>query len=98
MKPDILTSIHDIGLCLKTLVKSRFNKNVKVIYNSTGRYRSLYISFYKNHIWQFYVEDHVSYYLIYLLKDNKVIRKDMIKKGDTIDRFYTRILHFIRLI
>ena len=98
MKHDILRSIKDIGLCLKTLIKARFNKNTKVIYTSSGRYKSLYISFYKNHIWQFYIEDKVSYYMIYLLKDNKVAKKDVLKKGETIDRFYTRILHFINLI
>ena len=97
MKPDTLKSIHDIGLCLKTLIKSRFNKDTKAIYTS-GKYKSLYISFYKNHAWQFYIEDHIAYYLIFLLKDNKVIRKDIIRKGDTIDHFYTRILHFMYLI
>lgn len=98
MRPDILRSINDIGLCLKTLIKARFNKNVKLIYNSAGRYKSLYVSFYKNHIWQFYIEDRISYYIIYLLKDNSVIKKDIFKKGDTIDHFYTRILHFIHFI
>lgn len=98
MKQDTLNSIKDIGLCLKTLIKSRFNRDTKLIYSNTGRYKNLYISFYKNHTWQFYLEDRGTYYLIYLLKDSRVVRKDVIKKGETVDRFYTRILHFIRLI
>lgn len=98
MKPEKINNISDVGLCLKTLIKFRFNRDTKVIYNSSGRYKSLYISFFKNHAWQFYVEAHGTYYLIYLLKDNKIVKKDMIRKGDTVERFYTRILPFIRLI
>ena len=45
-------SIKDIGVCLQSIIKSRYNKNVKLIYTK-GLYKSLYVSFYKNYVFQF---------------------------------------------
>lgn len=97
MKKDILKSIRDIALCLQSMVKSRWNKNIKIIFTK-GRYQSCYFSFYKNYVWQFYVEDRTSYYMIYLLKNERVIKKDMIRKEEPVDRFYLRMSHFFHLI
>ena len=63
---DYIKSIKDIMLCLQSMIRTRFNKQVKIIFTD-GRYKSAYTSFYKNYTWQFYVENKVAHYNIYLL-------------------------------
>lgn len=96
-KQEILKSINDIGLCLKSMIKTRYNKKVRLIYTS-GKYKSLFLSFYKNHVWQFFVEDRYNYYLVYMLKDDKVIRKSVLRKNISIDQLYRELTYFFNLI
>ena len=95
---DIIKSIDNIMLCIQALIKMRFNKRTKIIY-SKGRYRSAHISFCKNpYVWRFYCEDQVSHYMLYLLKDDRIIRKDFIKKEELVNQFYTKLNYFFRYI
>jgi hypothetical protein len=96
---DKIKSLSDIGICLQTIIKSRYKKNVRPIYTSGGRYRSIYISFYRSpHVFQFYVEDRHNQFFICLLKNEKIIRKDIVKYNESIDYFYKRISYFFGLI
>ena len=90
-------SIKDIGVCLQSIIKSRYNKNVKLIYTK-GLYKSLYVSFYKNYVFQFYVEDRHNKFVMYPLKNETVIRKDYLYKDMTVDVFYQRLLYFLQRI
>jgi len=90
---EYIKNIKDIMLCLQTMVKTRFGKKTKIIFTS-GKYKSAYMSFYKApRVWQFYCEDRVSNYMLYLVKDDKVIRSEMIRKSELIEHFYTKISH-----
>lgn len=97
IKQEKIKSITDIGLCLKTLIKNRYNKNTKLIYTD-GRYKSLFISFYKNYSWQFYVQDKNGYFLVYLLKNDKVIKREMILRGEIMTNFYNKVSYFFKFI
>lgn len=94
---DYITSISDIMLCIQSMIHTKFNRRVKIIYTDS-RYKSAYTSFYKNYTWQFYVENKVAHYNVYLLKNNKIVRKDVILNRETIERFYQRMFYFFRLI
>ena len=95
---EYIQSISDIGLCLQTMIYNRYKKKTKPIYTH-GRYKSLYITFYRSsHVFQFYVEDRASNYMIYLLKNEKIVRKDVIHKRESIERFYIRMSHFFHII
>lgn len=95
---DIIKSIKDVGLCLQSMIKTRYNKNVKLIF-TTGKYKSLYVSFYKSpYVYQFYVEDRNGYYNVYLLRNENIVRKDMIKREELIERFYQKMIYFFRII
>lgn len=94
---DYIKSIKDIMLCLQSMIRTRFNKQVKIIFTD-GRYKSAYTSFYKNYTWQFYVENRVAHYNIYLLKNDKIIRKDTILNNETVERFYQKMFYFFRHI
>lgn len=95
---DYIKSLDDVGRCLQTIIKTRYKKNVKLIFTD-GKYRSLYLSFYKSpHVFQFYVEDRHGRYMIYLLKSDKVVRKDMIKNNETIEMFHKKICYFFNII
>lgn len=95
---DIIGSIHDIGICLQSMIKTRYHKNVKIIFTK-GKYKSLYLSFYRSpYVYQFYVEDRHGYYIMYLLRNDKVVRKDIIKLEELIDRFYQKMIYFFRII
>lgn len=97
MKRDIITSIRDIGLCLQTMIKTRYKKKTKPIYTN-GKYKSLFISFYKNQAWQFYVQDKSGYYLICLLRNERLVRKDIVRREELIERFYQKMIYFFRII
>lgn len=91
---ETITSLTDVGICLRTIIKSRYKKNIKIIYTK-GRYKSLYISFYKSpYVYQFYVEDRSGQYRVYLLKDNRIVKKDAIRNNESIDNFYKKIRYF----
>jgi hypothetical protein len=93
---DIIKTLEDIMLCLQAMIRNRFGKKTKIIY-TRGKYKSAYLSFYKNpYLWQFYVEDRVSHYMVYLLKNEKIIRKEMIRKEESVEQFYRKILYFFR--
>lgn len=93
---DIIKTIEDIMLCLQAMIRNRFSKKTKIIY-TRGKYHSAYISFYRNsYVWQFYVDDKVNYYMVYLLKNEKIIRKEMIRREELIENFYRKILYFFR--
>lgn len=95
---DIIKRITDIGTILQAMIKTRYRKNVKVIYTS-GKYKSLYLSFYRSpYVYQFYVEDRHGYYMVYLLKNEKVVRKDTIYSEERIERFYQKMIYFFRII
>lgn len=97
MKKDTIASIQNLALCLQTMIKTRFGKKIKPIYTK-GKYKSVYLSFYRNHVYQFYAEDHGGYILVYLLRDDKVIKKDIIQKNDSIEQFYRKITPFFAFI
>ena len=95
---DIIKRITDIGTILQAMIKTRYRKNVKVIYTS-GKYKSLYLSFYRSpYVYQFYVVDRHGYYMVYLLKNEKVVRKDTIYSEERIERFYQKMIYFFRII
>jgi len=95
---DIIDSIRDIGICLQSMIKTRYHKNVKIIFTK-GKYKSLYLSFYRSpYVYQFYVEDRHGYYIMYLLRNDKVVKKDIIKLEELIDRFYQKMIYFFRII
>lgn len=95
---DVIKSIKDIGLCLQSMIKSRYHKSVKLIF-TTGKYKSLYLSFYKSpYVYQFYVEDRNNNYTVYMLKNEKISRKDTIYHEERIERFYQKMLYFFRII
>ena len=98
MKPDKISKLEDIGLILQSMIKTRYYKNTKIIY-TPGMYKSFYISFYTHgYVWQFYVVDKHAYYMIYLLKNEKSIKKYVLCKNELISTFYEKISHFFRLI
>ena len=93
---DYIKSIKDVMLCIQVIVRSRFKKKTKIIFTK-GRYKSAYLSFYKdNYTWQFYCEDKVNRYELHLLKNDKVIRSDFIRKGELVDIFYQKLIYFFR--
>jgi hypothetical protein len=94
---DYINSLQDIMICLQTMIHTRFHKRVKIIFTD-GKYKSAYTSFYKSYTWQFYVENKVSYYKIYLLKNERIIRHDIIRMNESIERFYQKMIYFFRLI
>ena len=97
-RQDCIKSLEDIGRCLQTIIKTRYRKNVKLIYTK-GKYKSVYISFYRSpYVCQFYVEDQHNRYMIYLLKNDKVVRKDTIKLNETVERFYQKICYFFQVV
>lgn len=97
-KRDCIKSLDDVGRCLQTIIKTRYKKNVKLIFTN-GKYRSLYLSFYKSpYVFQFYVEDRHGRYMVYLLKNDKIARKDMIKNNEIIEQFYKKIRYFFNII
>ena len=93
---DYIKNIKDIMLCIQTMIRTRFGKRTKIIFTK-GKYSSAYLSFYKNsYVWQFYCEDKVNYYMLYLLKNEKIIQKEMINKKEPVEWFYTKIGHFFK--
>jgi hypothetical protein len=92
---DYINSISDIMLCLQSMIRTRFNKKTKIIYTK-GRYKSAYLSFYRNHVWQFYVEDKVNHYMVYLLKNENIVWKDFFNKKELVEHFYKKMLTFFR--
>ncbi len=93
---DYIKNIKDIMLCIQTMIRTRFGKRTKIIFTK-GRYSSAYLSFYKNpHMWQFYCEDKVNFYVLYLLKNEKIIQKEMINKQELVEWFYTKLGHFFK--
>lgn len=94
---DYIKNIKDIALCLQTMIKTRYGKKVKPIFTS-GKYKSVHISFYRSpYVYQFYVEDRVGYYIVYLLKNEKIVKKDLLKKQELIETFYQKIMYFFRI-
>lgn len=95
---DIIKSIYDVGLCIQAMIKTRYHKNVKLIFTK-GKYKTLYLSFYRSpHVFQFYIEDLNGHYMIYLLKNEKIVKKDYIKKEETISMFYQKMIYFFRIV
>ena len=95
---DVIKSIQDVGLCIQAMIKTRYRKNVKLIF-TTGKYKSLYLSFYRSpYVYQFYVEDRIGYYNVYLIKNEKVVKRDYIKREELIERFYQKMTYFFRII
>jgi hypothetical protein len=95
---DYIKDIKDVMLCLQTMIRSRYGKKTKIIFTK-GKYKSAYTSFYKSpYVWQFYCEDKVNCYMLYLLKDDKIIRKELIRKEELVDNFYRKLIYFFRLI
>ena len=94
---DIIKSIYDVGLCIQAMIKTRYHKNVKLIFTK-GKYKSLYLSFYRSpHVFQFYIEDLNGHYMVYL-KNEKIVKKDYIKREETISMFYQKMIYFFRII
>lgn len=94
-----IDSISDIGLCLQSMIKTRYKKKTKPIYNLRSRFKSMHITFYKSpYVYQFYVEDKTNQYNVYLLKNEKIVKKDSIQKGETLERFYTRMTLLFNIV
>ena len=92
---DYINSISDIMLCLQSMIRTRYNKKTKIIY-TYGRYKSAYTSFYRNHVWQFYVEDKINHFTVYLLKNEKIVEKEIFNKKELVERFYQKMLRFFK--
>lgn len=91
---DYIKNIKDIMLCLQTMIRTRFNKRTKIIFTK-GLYKSAYISFYKSpYVFQFYCEDRVSRYVLYLLKNEKIIKKELFNKQELVEQFYKKLIYF----
>lgn len=91
---DYIKNIKDIMLCLQTMIRTRFNKRTKIIFTK-GLYKSAYISFYKSpYVFQFYCEDRVNRYVLYLLKNEKIIRKELFNKQELVEQFYKKLVYF----
>lgn len=91
---DYIKNIKDIMLCLQTMIRTRFNKRTKIIF-TTGLYKSAYISFYKSpYVFQFYCEDRVNRYVLYLLKNEKIIKKELFNKQELVEQFYKKLVYF----
>lgn len=98
MNKEHIKTITDIGLCLQAMIRTRYKKKSRPIYTK-GRYKTAYMTFYRSpHVFQFYIEDRNSVYNIYLLKNDKIIKKDAIIRNESIDRFYIRMSHFFSII
>lgn len=95
---DYIKNIKDIMLCLQAMIRSRFGKKAKIIF-TRGLYKSAYISFYKSpYVWQFYCEDKVNKYVLYLLKNEKIVRKEIINKQELVENFYRKLIYFFNLM
>jgi hypothetical protein len=95
---DYIKNIKDIMLCIQTMVRSRFGKRTKIIFTK-GRYSSAYLSFYKSPwVIQFYCEDKMNDYVLYLLKNERVAYKEIINRQEPIELFYTKLSRFFRII
>lgn len=95
---DIIKSIYDVGLCIQAMIKTRYHKNVKLIFTK-GKYKSMYVSFYKSpYVYQFYIEDRNGCYMVYLLRNEKIIKKDFIKREELIERFYQKMIYFFSYV
>ena len=95
---DIIKSIHDIGLCIQSMIKTRLRKNVRPIYTK-GIYKSMFISFYRSpYDYQFFVEDKSNYYKIYLFRNEKIVRKAVINKEERVELFYQKMTNFFLTI
>ena len=95
---DYIKDIKDIMLCIQTMIRSRYNRKTKIIFTK-GKYKSAYLSFYKsNYVWQFYCEDRLTNYMLYLLKEDRIVKKELIRKEELIDLFYKKLIYFFRLI
>lgn len=91
---DYIKNIKDIMLCLQTMIRTRFNKRTKIIFTK-GLYKSAYISFYKSpYVFQFYCEDRVNRYVLYLLKNEKIIKKELFNKQELVEQFYKKLVYF----
>jgi hypothetical protein len=91
---DYIKNIKDIMLCLQTMIRTRFNKRTKIIFTQ-GLYKSAYISFYKSpYVFQFYCEDRVNRYVLYLLKNEKIIKKELFNKQELVEQFYKKLVYF----
>lgn len=95
---DYIKNIQDIMLCLQSMIRTRFNKKTKIIYTK-GLYKSAYLSFYKApHLWQFYCEDKVNKYILYLLKNERIVRKEVINKQELVENFYRKLIYFFNIM
>lgn len=95
---DYIKSIEDIGRCIQVIIRSRYRQKSKFIITK-GIYKSLYISFYKSpYVCQFYIEDRHDKYIVYLLKNDKIVRKDTVLKNELIEHFYKKLLYFFGVI
>lgn len=95
---DYIKNIKDIMLCLQAMIRTRFGKKTKIIF-TRGLYKSAYISFYKApYVWQFYCEDKVNKYVLYLLKNEKIVRKEVINKQELVENFYRKLIYFFNLM
>lgn len=95
---DIIKSINDIGLCIQSMIKTHLHKSVKPIYTS-GLYKSMFISFYRSpYVYQFFVEDKKNYYKIYLFRNEKLVKKNVINKEERVEIFYQKMMYFFRII
>lgn len=88
---DYIKNIKDIMLCLQTVIRTRYKKRTKIIFTK-GRYKSAYISFYKPpYTIQFYCEDKHDKYILYLLKNERVVQREFINKKELVEYFYVKI-------
>ena len=95
---DYIKNLKDIMLCIQTMIRTRFGKRTKIIFTK-GMYYSAYISFYKAPwVIQFYCEDKMNNYKLYLLKNDRVAHKEVINKQELIEQFYVKLSRFFRII
>lgn len=95
---DYIKNIKDIMLCIQTMIRTRFGRKAKIIFTK-GRYSSAYISFYKSPwVIQFYCEDKMNVYKLYLLKNERIAYTEVINRRELVEQFYIKLSRFFRMI
>lgn len=95
---DYINSIKDMMICLQTMIRTRYNKKTKIIFTK-GLYKSAYLSFFRSpYVWQFYCEDKVNKYVLYLLKNEKIVKKEIFNKQELVEHFYRKLIYFFYII
>lgn len=95
---DKLSTLNIVCLIISTVIKSKLKKVATPLYGR-GKYKNASITFYKQgKLCQFLIQEYNNYYKIYLLKNETLVRKEILKKSDTVKFALKKILYFFEKI